>query len=101
MKIEIVFTRAQQLLRYRGPFGHNRNGPKSGGCCAPFAGKGGSWVLSNTMYPGPRPTSVPSGILIHPTSWPQYANVTDRQDRQRTDCIGRTVLQTVTNDTSP
>jgi len=33
----------------------------------------------NTMWPGPRPTSVPSGILIHPTVWPQYTNVTDRQ----------------------
>jgi len=31
---------------------------------------------------GPRPTSVPSGILIRPTVWPQYANVTHRQDRQ-------------------
>jgi len=29
------------------------------------------------MSPGPTPTSVPSGILIHPTVWPQYANVTD------------------------
>ena len=42
-------------------------------------------------------------ILIHPTVWPQYTNVTDRtdrrerQDRQRSDGdgIGRTVLQTV------
>jgi len=55
-----------------------------------------------TMWPGPRPTSIPSGILIHPTVWPQHANVTDRQtdrqtgqDRQRSDNIGRTVLQTV------
>jgi len=35
----------------------------------------GSWVLtgspSNTMWPGPSPTSLPSGILIHPTVWPQ------------------------------
>jgi len=39
--------------------------------------------LPNTMSPGPRPTSVPavpSGILIHPAFWPQYTNVTDRQD---------------------
>jgi len=27
----------------------------------------GSWIPTNTMLPGPRPTSVPSGILIHPT----------------------------------
>ena len=41
---------------------------------------------------------MPSFILIHPTVWPQYTNVTertDRQDRQRSDSIGRTVLQTV------
>ena len=48
-----------------------------------------------------RPISVPSGILIHPTVWPQYTNVTDRtgQDRHRLTMvrqhIGRTVLQTV------
>ena len=38
------------------------------GCC-------GGWVRtgspSNTMWPGPRPTSLPSGIVIHPTVWPQ------------------------------
>jgi len=35
----------------------------------------GGWVPtgspSNTMWPGPKPTSLPSGILIHPTVWPQ------------------------------
>jgi len=51
------------------PFGHNRQGPKVGrGCC-------GGWVFSgspsDTMWPGPKPTSLPSGILIHPTFWPQ------------------------------
>jgi len=38
-----------------------------------------------TMSSLPRPTFVPSGILIHATVWPQYTNVTDRtyrQDRQ-------------------
>jgi len=50
------------------------------------------------MLPGPRPAPVPSGILIHPTAWPQYTNVTDRQDRQRADSIGQTVLQTVAQD---
>ena len=42
---------------------------------------GWSWVPnspSNTMWPEPRPTSVPSFILIHLT----YTNVTDRTDRQ-------------------
>jgi len=38
--------------------------------------------------------------LIRPTVWPQYTNVTDRQDkkgegRQQNDSIGQTVLQTV------
>ena len=37
---------------------------------------------SNTMSPGLRPTSVPSGILTHSAVWPQYTNVTDRQDKQ-------------------
>jgi len=34
---------------------------------------------SNTMSLGPRPTSIPSGIVIHPTVWPQYTRVTDRE----------------------
>jgi len=38
---------------------------------------------------------MPSFISIRPTVWPQCTNVTGRQDRQRTDSIGRTVLQTV------
>jgi len=31
-----------------------------------------------TVSPGLRPTSIPSGVLIHPTVWPQYSNITDR-----------------------
>ena len=52
---------------------------------------------SNTMWPGPRPTCVPSFILIRPTVWPQYIPTLqkDTTDRQRFDSIGRTVLQTV------
>ena len=38
-----------------------------------MAGAGSS---SNTVSPGMRPASLSSGILIHPTVWPQY-----RQDR--------------------
>ena len=42
---------------------------------------------------------MPRFILIHSTVWPQYMHQrhrqTDRQDRQRSDSIGRTVLQTV------
>ena len=52
---------------------------------------------SRTMSPGSRPTSVSSGIVIHPTVWPQYTDVTNRQDkqtgqtRQRSRSVGRTV----------
>jgi len=77
------------------PFGRNRYGPKIGGLC-PFRG-GGAGSPLNTIWPGSRPTCMPSFILIRPTIWPQYT-VTDRQaDRtgQRSDSIGRTVLQTV------
>jgi len=66
--------------------------PKSGACCAPF--HEGAGFPSNTMSPWPRSTSIPthrpSGILIHPTVWPQYTNVTDRTDK-------RTVLQNRAN----
>ena len=63
-----------------------------GGCRAPFHGRAGS--PSNTVWPGPRPTRMPSFILIRPTVWPQYSNVTDRtgQTGQRSDGIGRTVF---------
>ena len=40
---------------------------KCGSCCVPFR-KGSP---ANTMSPGPKPTSVPSGILIHPAISPQ------------------------------
>jgi len=71
------------------------------GVSPPFEG-GGAGSPSNTMW-GPRPTCMPNFILIRPTVWPQYTNFTDRQtdrqtdraDRQRSDSIGRTVLQTV------
>jgi len=62
------------------------------GDCAPFGGS-----PSNTMSPRPRPTSLPSAVLIHPTVWSQYTNVTDRQtDRQRSNSTGQTILQSVT-----
>jgi len=47
------------------PFGHNRHEPNIGeGALSPFWGWGAG-SPSNTMSSGPRPTSVPSGILIH------------------------------------
>jgi len=59
-----------------------------------------------TMWPGPRASCMPNFVLIYPTVWPQYTNVTDmtdstdidrtdRTDRQRSDSMGRTVLETV------
>jgi len=48
----------------------------------PFRGAGAGSPC-NTMWPGPRPTCMPSFILIHLTVWPQYTNVTERQ----TDCF--------------
>jgi len=52
------------------PFGHNRHGPKIGwGWVCRFFGVAGS--LSNTKSPRSRPTSTPSGILVHPAVWPQ------------------------------
>jgi len=34
------------------------------------------------MWPWPRPTCTPNFILIRPTVWTQYTNVTDMTDRQ-------------------
>jgi len=52
------------------PFDHNRHGPKMGGSgCALVLGVAGS--TSNTMSRRPRPTSIPSSILMHPAVWPQ------------------------------
>ena len=70
---------------------------KNWGLCAFGEGEVGPHL---TMWPRLRPTSMPSFILIRPTVWPQCSNVTGRtdrtgQDRQRTDSLGRTVLQTV------
>ena len=51
----------------------------------PLGEGGGAGSPSNTMWPGPRPTCVPSFILIRPTVWRQYTNVTDRTGQDRTD----------------
>jgi len=67
-------------------------GRKVGRQLCPFPWRAGS--PSNTMWPGSRPTSLPSGTLIHQTVWSQCTNVmdrTDRTDRQRSDRIGRSV----------
>jgi len=50
-------------------------GRKLGEGSVPLLEGGGAESPSNTMWPGPSPTSVPSFILIHPTVWPQYTDV--------------------------
>jgi len=60
----ILANKCSAVTKIGRPFGHNRHGPKiGGGGSTPF------WVWGagspcNTMWPGPRPTFVPSGILI-------------------------------------
>ena len=49
------------------PFGHKDMGRKLG--AVPLFG--GAATPSNITSPGPRFTSVPSGILIHPAVWPK------------------------------
>ena len=58
------------------PFGHNRHGPKSG-AAVPLSVEEMGLHLTH-VSPGSRPTSVPSGTLIHPTVWQQHTIVTDR-----------------------
>jgi len=50
------------------------HGPKSGGAAVPFFGEGqtGHHLI---VSPGPKPTSVTSGILIQPAVWPQQTCV--------------------------
>jgi len=54
------------------PFGHNRHGPKIvwKRVRVPFF-LGIAGPPSNTKLPEPRPTFIPSGILVHPAVWPQ------------------------------
>jgi len=47
-----------------------------------WATLGGAGSPSKTVWPGPRPTLVPSFIMIRPTICPQYTNVADRTDRR-------------------
>jgi len=49
---------------------HNRHGPKRGeGSAVPLSR--GALTPSVTVWPGPRSTSVPSDVFIHPAVWPQ------------------------------
>jgi len=51
------------------PFGHNKLSRKLGAVPAPFGKRAES--PSNIMWPEPRPTYIPSGILIRAAVWPQ------------------------------
>ena len=46
-----------------GDRGHNRHAPKEG--AALLLSRRGPGSPSNTMWPGPRSTSVPNGVFIH------------------------------------
>ena len=54
-------------------------GRKLGGGLCPLWEEGGS--PCNTKWA----TFIPSGILIHPSVWPQYTNVTDRTGQRETE----------------
>jgi len=76
------------------PFGHNIDMGRKERSAVPLSG-GGELSLHPRLWPGPRPTSVPSFVLIHPTVWSQRYRQTGQQTGQRSDRVGRTVLQTV------
>jgi len=77
------------LRLLRGQFAHSLWTQENGG------GELGPHLTQTRLGWGLRPYCMPSFIVIRPTVWLQYTNVTDRTDRQWTDSIGRTVLQTV------
>ena len=52
-----------------GNCGHNRHGPKRGRAAEPLSRR--ARTQSNTMWSGPRSTSIPSGVFIHLAVWPQ------------------------------
>ena len=64
----ILFNKSSAVAEM-GDRDNNRYGPKrGGGCYAPLTEAG---TPSNTMWPGPRPISMPSAIMIHPAVLPQ------------------------------
>jgi len=76
--VDWILTRAQNCstaAEMGDPLATIDMGRKVGAAMPLYVGAGSP---SNTMSPRPRPISVPSGILIHPTVWPQYVRPTDR-----------------------
>jgi len=69
---------------------------ESGGCC-PFR-EGGAGSPSKKVWPGPRPSYLHTKAHLDPSNRLATIHQRHRQDRQtgqRSDSIGRTVLQTV------
>jgi len=62
-------TNKSSAVAEMGDRGHNKHGPKRGKAAVPLWRRAGT--PSNTTWPGPRPTSIPSGILTHASIWPQ------------------------------
>jgi len=88
-----VITRVKEVARGGTGWPKKTRAKKwGGGAVEPLSGGRGAGSTSNTM--GPRPTSIPSGI---PNLSNRLATIHQchRQDRQRSDTIKGTVLQTV------
>ena len=69
LRCEVYLRTKWQLDPFSRYYSHNRHS----GAAVPLCLCGGGTLQSicNTMWHGPTPTSVPSGILIHPAVWPQ------------------------------
>jgi len=66
LRVAINIIHMSSAVAEMGDRSHNRHGPKEGRLLCPF--RGGAGFPSNTMWPGPRSTSVRSGVFIHPCS---------------------------------
>jgi len=66
-----MFKLKSSAVADMGDRGYNRHGPKRGAeeAVVPLLRIAGN--PSNTKWPGPRSTSVPSGVFTHPAVWPQ------------------------------
>ena len=92
---EVYFHTTKWHLRPSSRLATINIGRKLGGLRRLF--EKGSWVPIQHNVAWTKATSRPSVILIHPTVWPHYSNVTDRTGQTDNGLIayGRTVLQTV------
>ena len=68
--IKIISNKCSTVVKMGDHLGTIDMGRKLGGC-ARFFEEWGAGSPSNTMSPGSRPTTIPSGILIHAAVWPQ------------------------------